>query len=94
MSLSVSFTVQSPWQAPALVTANANDPLSAVLKTAGYRPLNHHSLLVAVAGAFVNPEFTISGCGIHPGSRVILLQRRIQNGSPRPQQIACRREAA
>jgi hypothetical protein len=93
MSLCVSFTVQCPWQKPALLTAYADDPLSAVLKNAGYGPLNHHLLLVAVEGGFINPEFTVSRCGIHPGSRVILLQRRIQNRSPRPQQIACRREA-
>jgi hypothetical protein len=76
----VSFSLQYPWQAPVNVTASVAEPLIDVLERNGYIEIDHYEFFVAVGGALVNPEFTVSFCGVRSGSRVVLLQRRVKDG--------------
>jgi hypothetical protein len=81
MAHTVTFTLQFPWQHSFPVTASTDEPLIEVLTRSGYPEIPHYEFLVAVKGLLVNPEFSVSFCGIQTGSRVVLLQRRIKDGS-------------
>jgi hypothetical protein len=78
MAQMLAFTLQYPWQTPALVTAPIDEPLIDVLARNGYSPFAHCELFVAVGGACVDPRFSVSFCGVRAGSRVVILQRPSQ----------------
>jgi len=79
--LTVSFTVQYPWESPRKVSASADEMLSDILADAGYVPIGRHELLAAVRGHFVSTYLSAHGCGITDGTRVVVIQRHSPSSS-------------